>query len=64
MSLLERKNTGWRVLNAVTYYTQNLGGNSLKRHQNNLYGVGKTMRRHTYDKLNDLLPSSAIPVGL
>lgn len=59
---LTAENSGWRVYNAVTHFTQSLGKTDQDSFQSDLFGTGQRLRKHTQDLLEDLLPSSAIPV--
>lgn len=54
--------TGWRVLNAVTYFSQNLGKTEEKSFQGDLFGTGQRYRKQTVELLDQLLPKAAIPV--
>lgn len=59
-----KPNSAWQLLNAVTYYSQGTSAkDELKSRTNDLFGIGRKLRRHTIEHIEQLLPSKHIPVS-
>lgn len=49
------EHTGWRMLNAVTWFAKGKGRNELSQYKNEMFGAGRRMRNQVIETLNMML---------